>query len=102
MFEGDEEVVQQLLAVFFRDFDRIVGDLQRAAAGLDFTRLADLAHSIKGSVGLFGAQRALEAAGALEQMARDGDPAAATTEASRLIDEMRRLAKVLRADYRPS
>jgi protein-histidine pros-kinase len=53
-------------------------------------------------VGLFGAQRALEAAGTLEQMARDGDPAAATTEASRLIDEMRRLAKVLRADYRPS
>ena len=102
MFEGDEEVVQQLLAVFFRDFDRIVGDLQRAAAGLDFKRLADLAHSIKGSVGLFGAQRALEATGTLEQMARDGDPAAATTEASRLIDEMRRLAKVLRADYRPS
>ncbi len=102
MFEGDEEVVQQLLAVFFRDFDRTVGDLQRAAAGLDFGRLADLAHSIKGSVGLFGAQRASDVASTLEQMARNGDPAAATTEANRLIDELRRLAKVLRADYRPS
>ena len=53
-------------------------------------------------MGLFGAQRASDVASTLEQMARNGDPAAATTEANRLIDELRRLAKVLRADYRPS
>ncbi len=95
MFDGDEDVVQQLLAVFFRDFDRSVTDLQRASAALDYKRLAELAHSLKGSVGLFGAQRAAEAARTLEKMARSGDPAAATTQATKAIGELKLLAQAL-------
>ena len=95
MFDGDEEVVQQLLALFLRDFDRTVADLQRASTALDYRRLAELAHSLKGSVGLFGAQRSTEAAQTLEQMAKSSDPAAATTQAVRLIAELRLLAQAL-------
>ena len=95
MFDGDEDVVQQLLALFFRDFDRTITDLQRASAALDYKRLAELAHVLKGSVGLFGAQRATEAAKTLEQMARSGDPAAATTQATKLSGELKLLAQAL-------
>ena len=95
MFDGDEDVVQQLLALFFRDFDRTVADLQRASAAQDYKRLAELAHSLKGSVGLFGAQRATEAARTLEKMAISGDSAAATTQATKLIGELKLLAQAL-------
>ena len=95
MFDGDEDVVQQLLALFFRDFDRTVSDLQRASAAQDYKRLAELAHALKGSVGLFGAQRATEAAKTLEQMARGGDRAAATTQATKLSGELKLLAQAL-------
>jgi protein-histidine pros-kinase len=95
MFDGDEDVVQQLLALFFRDFDRTITDLQRASAALDYKRLAELAHVLKGSVGLFGAQRATEAAKTLEQMARSGDPAAATTQATKLSGELKLLSQAL-------
>jgi len=96
MFDGDENVVQQLLAVFLRDFDRAVADLQRASAALDYTRLSELAHALKGSVGVFGAQRATDAAKTLEQMAQSGDPCAATTQSARLINELKLLAQALR------
>ena len=95
MFDGDEDVVQQLLALFFRDFDRTITDLQRASAAQDYKRLAELSHALKGSVGLFGAQRATEAAKTLEQMARSADPAAATTQATKLSGELKLLAQAL-------
>ena len=96
MFDGDEDVVQQLLAIFFRDFDRTVTELQRASAAQDYKRLAELAHSLKGSVGLFDAQRATEAAKTLEQMAISADSAAATTQATKLIGELKLLSQALR------
>ncbi len=95
MFDGDEEVVQQLLSVFFRDFDKTVNGLQEAAAGADCARLAELGHAIKGSVGLFGARRATEAAARLEQLGRDGS-AAAASQAALVVSEMNLLAQVLR------
>jgi protein-histidine pros-kinase len=96
MFDGDEEIVQQLLAVFFRDVDRTLGDLRRAAAGRDFARLREVAHSIKGSVGLFGAARATDAALRLEVLVRDASPAALGIGCESLEAEMKRLANALR------
>ena len=95
MFDGDEEIVQQLLAMFFRDFDRTITDLQRASAALDYKRLAELGHALKGSVGLFGAQRVTEASRLLEKMAKSADSAAASTQTTRVIGELKLLAQAL-------
>ena len=98
MFDGDEAVVQQLLAVFLRDAGRTVSELQRAAAGLDYARLGELAHALKGSLGLFAATRSVEAAQRLEELARAGDPAAATLQARVLIDEIGLLTRAVRGE----
>ena len=96
LFDGDEEIVQQLLAVFFRDLGSTLSDLRSAGARCDFHRLRELAHSIKGSVGLFGAKRVTEAAEALERVARNDDPAAAGAPLESLLREMNALASALR------
>ncbi|MFU2489187.1 response regulator [Thauera sp. WH-1] len=98
MFEGDDAVVQQLVSVFLRDHDRIVGELQHAAASLDFKHLRELGHGVKGSVGLFSANRAVEAAKRLEELARASDPEAATSQARVLIGELNLLSQVLRSE----
>lgn len=96
MFDGDEEIVQQLLGVFFRDFERLKSDLRQAGAARDRERLCQLAHSIKGSVGLFGATRATEAAVRLEALSREENPAAFGIGLERLEEELNRLASALR------
>lgn len=96
LFDGDEEIVQQLLVVFFRDLGGTLSELRGAGARGDLVRLGELAHSIKGSVGLFGAQRATEASKAVESAARNADPAASGALLETLLREMNALATALR------
>ena len=98
MFDGDEAVVQQLLHVFLKDHERTIADLQRAAAHLDYTSLAAVGHSVKGSVGLFCARRAIEAARRLEELAAAQDPQAATGQSQVLVSELKLLAQALRGE----
>ncbi len=100
MFDGDENVVQQLLEVFFRDFDSTQERLRAAGAAKKYSDLADVAHSIKGSVGLFGARRATDAARRLEVAAREGDATACGVLLDLLLYEMGVLGSVLRKSLR--
>lgn len=101
MFAGDERVVKQLVRVFLDNHERDVAELQAAAADLDYERLARSAHSIKGSVSLFAARRAVDAALRLEQLARARDAEAPTQQARRLIGELRLLAQALQGELEP-
>jgi protein-histidine pros-kinase len=101
MFAGDELVVKQLVRVFLDNHERDVAELQAAAADLDYERLARSAHSIKGSVSLFAARRAVDAALRLEQLARARDAEAPTQQARRLIGELRLLAQALQGELEP-
>ncbi|QDF97972.1 hybrid sensor histidine kinase/response regulator [Azoarcus sp. DD4] len=96
MFDGDEDIVQQLLSVFFRDLGGTLAELRKAGSANDLKRLGEIAHSIKGSVGLFGAQRAMAAAREVEQAARAGDPAASGAQLETLLREMNAVASALR------
>ena len=49
------------------------------------------AHKLKGSVGIFGAERALDVAQALENMGREGDLTGAEEACLRLDEEIGRL-----------
>lgn len=98
MFDGDEDIVRQLVDVFLRDHERTVVELQRASSAMDYAQLAEIGHAVKGSVGLFSANRAVEAARKLESLARASDPEAATSQARILISELGLLARVLRND----
>jgi protein-histidine pros-kinase len=98
MFEGEEGVVEQLIEVFLRDLPRTVADLQKGAADMDFGRLRELAHRIKGSVSVFSAQRAVDAALKLEELAAAGDARALTSQAGVAGREMELLGEVLREE----
>ena len=102
MFDGDESVVRQLIEVFLRDHERTITDLQRAAAQLDYKSLGEVGHSVKGSVGLFCAQRAIEAARLLEELAAAQDPQAATNQSQVLVSELKLLAQALRGELASS
>ena len=96
MFEGEDGVVEQLVEVFLRELPRTVADLHKGAADMDFARLRELGHMIKGSVGVFSAQRAVDAARRLEDLAAAGDPRALTSQAGLAVREMELLGEVLR------
>ena len=83
---------------FQSDNKFIVQPVQRAAAHLDYTSLAAVGHSVKGSVGLFCARRAIEAARRLEELAAAQDPQAATGQSQVLVSELKLLARALRGE----
>ena len=98
MFGGDEVVVRQLVNVFLDNHERDIAQLQRAAAHLDYDALAQVAHSVKGSVGLFAARRTVDAALRLESLATARDAQAGTHQAQVLIGELRLLAQALQGE----
>ena len=98
MFAGEDGVVEQLVEVFLRDLPRTVADLHKGAADMDFARLRELGHMIKGSVGVFSAQRAVDAARRLEELAAAGDPRALTSQAGLAAREIELLGEVLREE----
>ena len=97
---GDEEAVGQLLQLFFRDLGANIAALRSAGEVCDQRRLYELAHAMKGSVGIFGAGRAEKAARRLEEVSRDGDGSGCADALSALIREMNLLANNLRQHLR--
>jgi two-component system sensor histidine kinase/response regulator len=88
--------LQQLIRLFFSDFERNRQNLDHAQKKGDLTTIRNLAHSIKGSAGVFNAVSAVAAAQRLELVAKDGDAAAVKRELPLLLAELGNLAGVLR------
>ncbi len=61
----------------------------------DGKALGAIAHSVKSSVGVFGAAQGAEAAVKVEMAGRHGDPATAIAAAPALLVELNRLAALL-------
>ncbi len=96
LLDGDEDSVQQLLQIFFRDLGATLEGLRGCGKRHDLPGLAEAAHSVKGSVGVFFAGRAAEAAADVERRARAGDEEVCGEPLRRLLTEMNTLANVLR------
>jgi len=102
LLDGDHEALQQLLQIYFRDFAGTAADLRAACKARDCQQLAELAHSIKGSVGVFFATRAAKVAEEVERLARRDDASVFGDPVVALFSEMDMLAKILRQSYRGS
>jgi HPt (histidine-containing phosphotransfer) domain-containing protein len=72
LFEGDEELMREIAELFLKDYPSRIAEVRDALACADPLRLAQAAHSLKGSLGNFGAAGAVEAALGLELMGRRG------------------------------
>lgn len=96
LLDGDEAALQQLIGLFFADLERNRKALEQAQRSNDFTTIRNLAHTIKGSAGVFNAEAVMAAARRLETLARDSDAAGVRRELPLLLAEQGKLAGVLR------
>ena len=71
--EGDEAVLRQVVELFSEDSQTVLSQLRDAIERRDTERLTCAAHSLKGAVTYFGAQRAFDAAERMESLGRHGD-----------------------------
>ncbi|MEW6298511.1 MAG: Hpt domain-containing protein [Thermodesulfobacteriota bacterium] len=93
--DGDHQLLGELAALFLDEYPHMLAAIRAALARRDAKALQHAAHTLKGSVGNFGATAVFEAAFALEQMGRHGDFSGADAVCSRLEAELARLQPAL-------
>jgi HPt (histidine-containing phosphotransfer) domain-containing protein len=95
--DGDRDLLKEVAGLFMEDTPKLLTEIRTAIARADGNGLERAAHTLKSSVGNFGAPGAVEATSALEQMGRRGDFAHAASTSARLEQEMTRLFSALGA-----
>jgi signal transduction histidine kinase/CheY-like chemotaxis protein/HPt (histidine-containing phosphotransfer) domain-containing protein len=94
---GDERLLRELVRLFLAEYTRWLAEIRAAVAGRNAARLRPAAHSLKGSLGTFGARAAFAAAQRLEELARAGDLAGAEETCTVLAGVLAELQPVLAA-----
>jgi PAS domain S-box-containing protein len=94
---GDTEAIRQLVEVFRQDCSPLVADIEAAVKAGDARRLKAAAHTLKGMVAFFAADRATAAAVALEKLGEAGDLAGAAAAVSVLTRALSDLEPALRS-----
>ena len=95
MFNGQRDVVLELVGDLLRLFDEQKKTIIEALADQDPEKLRREAHSIKGGAAVLSAGPLLEAAATLEEIGRSGDLSGAEEAFMRLEGEAARLAACL-------
>lgn len=98
---GNEKFLRKLVGIFLADCPKRLATMRKALAAHDLEALAHAAHSVKGTVGIFGAAPVVEAARNLEGLARAGDLAAARKAFAELEKELARFTPALKALVAP-
>jgi two-component system, sensor histidine kinase and response regulator len=93
--EGDLELLQEMADLFLEECPHMVEEIDHAITAGDAQALQHAAHTLKGSVSNFAADKATEASFALEKMGRQQDLACAATALATLTQELGRLTPVL-------
>jgi CheY-like chemotaxis protein len=93
---GDMKLLHELIDVFFADCPRMWLHVRDAVSEGNAIKLSRAAHTLKGAVGVFGAQAAQEAAERLERLAGRGDLTHVVEAVAQLETELERLKPMLR------
>jgi CheY-like chemotaxis protein len=94
---GDPKLLGQLVKVFLGECAGSLQGLRQALLARNSAEVRRLAHSFKGSLWIFRAQAAFDAALRLETLARSGDLTQAAEAGAALETELERLQPVLAA-----
>jgi PAS domain S-box-containing protein len=89
---GDAALLRDLAGMFLISYPEQLGELREAIVRHDAAAVRRVAHTLKGTIGLFGAKAALEAAHRLEEMGRTselGRSEEACTTLARTLDRLR-------------
>jgi CheY-like chemotaxis protein len=96
MTGGNEKILKKLIANFLADTPKKMAAIKRAVSSKDAEKLAATAHSLRGALAIFGAQKSV-AARNLETMGKERRLDGAPREFGVLSEEIRRLEKQLHA-----
>jgi len=99
---GNRRLLQKLAKLFLADLPKLAARIKTALASRDGGELAKAAHALKGSVGNFGAAKAVEAASEIERHGRSGVLSAAQEAWVRLELELVVIRKELEILSAPS
>ena len=92
---GDADLLKEVVHIFVHEFPKTVARMKSAMRNRDFHSLERAAHAMKGSVGNFRATSAVDAASALEAMAKDQDIASVAQAINALEQELNPLQDTL-------
>ncbi|GMV82738.1 MAG: hypothetical protein AMXMBFR7_39220 [Planctomycetota bacterium] len=84
---GDRTILAELEQSFLEEWPHLEAELKAASQAGSMRQLADLAHKLKGSFGVFHAERASAAARELEKRAKTGSTAEVGKAAQDVIQE---------------
>lgn len=85
---GDAALLREIVALFLEEYPILLREIRAALDAADPVRLERAAHTLKGSVGNFGAESAVQAALHLETLGRTRDLGPAEDAWQRLRSEM--------------
>lgn len=97
LLDDDESALQGLIGIFLDDYPKSRHKIEAARELGDMRSISTIAHSLKSSVGLFGAAIAAEVAQRVESAGRKGDVAGSIGILPELLAELDRVAACLRA-----
>ncbi len=92
---GSEELFVEIAAVFLEHTPRVLAEIRTAIAERDSKLLERAAHTLRGSVSVFGAEAAMAAAKKLESLGHDGEVDRANRIFATLQSEIIRLTAAL-------
>ncbi len=93
---GDKKLLRQMIRTFLSDTPKRITALEGALQRNNAEQTAFLAHALKGSLGIFLAQRALERARELESLSRKAELSGAESVFAALKEEIAKLEENLR------
>ena len=95
-FLDDEALLSEMVSRLLVRLPPELASMRIASAAGDVMAMHELAHSLKGSLGLFGPSTAYDAVSRLESLSRDGDVDAAALELEALDDSLGHMMAELR------
>jgi CheY-like chemotaxis protein len=93
---GDEKLLRKLIRTFLLDSPKRMVALKKALASKNVETLVSTSHALKGSISIFSAEAASNAARDLQQSAKEGNFTAAARHFATLKEEIAKLQENLR------
>ena len=96
-YGGDPELVLEVAQVFLQEYTGYLAALDEAMSAGDVKEIRSAAHRVRGALGIFGVQSAMEAAAQLEDLAVSNLLIVASDAAVVLKSELSLLEREIRA-----
>lgn len=94
---GDREILKEIIGIYCEEYPKQLFQIQQAIDKNDTAVVNEVAHTIKGAVGNFGAKSAFEAALYLEKIGKSKDLSGALSAFAVLKEKLEQLERELKA-----